>query len=184
MISLPRLTLIGPESTGKTTLAIALAEHYHTSWAPEYLREFCQRKWEKTGIVCEWDDLIPILQGSLHNEQEAAIRARGLVILDTNPITLEIYSKLYYRKVPAAIKKASAKRPENEFYILTNTDVPWEFDVLRDRENERDYILDLMKSEFIQRKLPYLLVSGPVEERLKQINRWLKSQLSIHASVP
>ena len=98
MISLPRLTLIGPESTGKTTLAIALAEHYHTSWAPEYLREFCQRKWEKTGIVCEWDDLIPILQGSLHNEQEAAIRARGLVILDTNPITLEIYSKLYYRK--------------------------------------------------------------------------------------
>lgn len=41
-----------------------------------------------------------------------------------------------------------------------------------------------MKSELIQRKLPYLLVSGPVEERLKQINRWLKSQLSIHASVP
>ena len=171
---LPRLTLIGPESTGKTTLAIALAKYYQTSWAPEYLREYSQKKWEETGIICEWSDLLPILQGSLKNEQEAAAQACGFVVLDTNPLTLEIYAKLYYNKVPEAIKKAAADRPENEFYILTNTDVPWEFDVLRDRENERDHILNLMESELLQRKLSYLLVSGSIEERLNQIDSWLR----------
>ena len=42
-----RIVLYGPESTGKTTLARSLAEHYKTLWVPEFARNYLQRKWDK-----------------------------------------------------------------------------------------------------------------------------------------
>ncbi len=41
-----RVALFGPESTGKTTLAKALATHYKTEWVPEFAREYLQQKWD------------------------------------------------------------------------------------------------------------------------------------------
>ena len=35
-----RVAITGPESTGKSSLAKVLAEHYNTLWVPEYSREY------------------------------------------------------------------------------------------------------------------------------------------------
>ena len=44
-----KIVLFGPESTGKTTLAKHLAEHFKTLWVPEYMRGYLQQKWDSEG---------------------------------------------------------------------------------------------------------------------------------------
>ena len=59
-INLVKVVLFGPESTGKTTLARLLAEHYQTVWVPEFARDYLQEKFNRTQIICEYSDLLPI----------------------------------------------------------------------------------------------------------------------------
>jgi nicotinamide riboside kinase len=42
MSQVARVAILGAESSGKSTLAAALADHYGTVWVPEYLREFVE----------------------------------------------------------------------------------------------------------------------------------------------
>ena len=58
-----KIVLFGPESTGKSTLAEALAEYYNTAFVPEYMRLYLQHKWNQERATCTKEDLIPIAQG-------------------------------------------------------------------------------------------------------------------------
>ncbi|HRA73792.1 MAG TPA: ATP-binding protein, partial [Flavobacterium sp.] len=58
-----KIALFGPESTGKTTLATQLAEHFKTAWVPEFARDYLQEKWDKTAKVCDVSDMLPIAYG-------------------------------------------------------------------------------------------------------------------------
>jgi len=65
-----KIVLFGPESTGKTTLAIQLAEHFETAWVPEFARDYLQKKWDTSGQVCELSDMLPIAFGQTQLENE------------------------------------------------------------------------------------------------------------------
>ena len=65
-----RVVLYGPESSGKTTLAKALAKHYQTQWVEEYAREYLQKKWEEQKAVCTLEDLPLIVEGQLESENQ------------------------------------------------------------------------------------------------------------------
>jgi nicotinamide riboside kinase len=82
--SLIKITLYGPECTGKTTLAEQLAEHYQTVWTPEYAREYLQEKWNQTKQICTQQDLLPIAIGQTRLENESLINANGILFSDTN----------------------------------------------------------------------------------------------------
>ncbi len=45
-MSIKKIVVIGPESTGKSTLCLQLAEHYQTLWCPEYAREYLEKMLE------------------------------------------------------------------------------------------------------------------------------------------
>ena len=83
-VNLVKVVLFGPESTGKTTLARMLAEHYETVWVPEFARDYLQEKFDRTQIICEYSDLLPIAQGQMRLENELAAEANRVLICDTD----------------------------------------------------------------------------------------------------
>ena len=76
-----KVVVFGPESTGKTTLAKALASHYQTEWVPEYAREYLQEKWDRTRQTCRPEDLPPIASGQIALENTLTRSANRVVDL-------------------------------------------------------------------------------------------------------
>ncbi len=162
-----KIVLYGPESTGKTTLAKQLAAHYNTKWVPEYMREYLEKKWETQQETITRDDLIPIAKGQIASENKATKKATKLLFCDTNLLEIQVYSEYYYNGFcPSEIKKAVE---ENQYhhYFLTYVDVPWEADKLRDRPNDRIKMFTIFEAELRKKKLPYTILKGSVEQRMK-----------------
>jgi len=159
-----KIVLYGPESTGKTTLAKSLAEHFKTVWIPEFARDFLQKKWDETQQICSYEDLIPIAEGQMALENELSQSANQWLFSDTNVLTTKVYSDVYFQKCDVELKKA-AEEHQYTFYFLTDIDVPWEPDVLRDKPLERQEMLMAFEQELIRLKLPYLKLSGKPEKR-------------------
>jgi NadR type nicotinamide-nucleotide adenylyltransferase len=130
-----RVCLIGPECTGKTTLAEDLAAHFGAPWVPEFAREYAER----VGRELTADDVEPIARGQMANE-DAAPRD-GLVILDTDLISTVVYARHYYGHCPEWIEAAAATR-KADLYLLTDIDLPWVPDSLRDSAAPRESLYD------------------------------------------
>ena len=67
METIKKIVVIGPESTGKSTLCQKLAAHYNTLWVPEYAREYL----EKNGVDYTYDDLLTIAKGQIELEEKS-----------------------------------------------------------------------------------------------------------------
>ena len=81
--SIIKIALFGPESTGKTTLAKQLASHFETEWVPEFARDYLQNKLEQTELICEPEDLLPIVIGQTKLENEKLLIANKCRKIDT-----------------------------------------------------------------------------------------------------
>ncbi|MBT0606893.1 AAA family ATPase [Aequorivita echinoideorum] len=162
-----KIVLYGPESTGKTTLAKQLAEHYNTLWVPEFMREYLQKKWDTEKKLVEKEDLIPIAKGQLKLEKEASQKVENLLICDTNLLELKVYSEYYYNGFcPSEIKKEATKNKYG-IYLLTYVDTPWEADDLRDRPENREEMFRIFEAELKKQNFPYKILKGNKTERLK-----------------
>ena len=65
-IPIKKIVIIGPESTGKSSLCEALARHYQTAWVPEYAREYLTQY----GTDYRVEDLLLIACGQLDIEEQ------------------------------------------------------------------------------------------------------------------
>ena len=95
-VNIIKIVLFGPESTGKTTISLQLAEHYNTVWAPEYARKYLQNKWNNERKTCENSDLLPIAIGQMKSENKLAKKADKILICDTDLLETKVYSESYY----------------------------------------------------------------------------------------
>ncbi len=162
-----KVVLYGPESTGKTTLAEQLAEHYNTLWVPEFMREYLQRKWDSEKKLVTKEDLIPIANGQLNLEMEASQQVENLLICDTNLLELKVYSEYYYDGFcPSEIKNEATKSNYN-IYLLTYIDTPWEADDLRDRPENREEMFRIFEAELKKQGFPYEILKGNKKERFE-----------------
>lgn len=161
MERLLRVTVTGSESTGKTTLAAELAAHYATAWSREFAREYLDRK----GSPLDHSDVEPIARGQLAAEEEAAARARGLLILDTDLVSTVVYSRYYYGRCPEWIAEAARARLA-DLYLLLHPDVPWVSDgAQRDRPEAREELHALFHYALEAFGARFADIRGPWPER-------------------
>jgi NadR type nicotinamide-nucleotide adenylyltransferase len=163
-----KVVLYGPESTGKTTLSIELSKYFDVPWVPEYAREYLQNVWDNEKRICEPQDLLPIAKGQMELENKFSKETDSILICDTNLFETMVYSKYYYGKNCDPLLEKYAKQNKYDLYLLTNIDVPWVKDDLRDKPDERENSFEIFKSELIKNNLPFEIIEGNRKERLKK----------------
>jgi nicotinamide riboside kinase len=162
-----KIVFFGPESTGKTTLAKQLAAHFKTSWAPEFAREYLEQKLLETGKICEPADLLPIALGQTKTENEALLTANQYLFIDTCLLVTKVFSEIYYDVCDPILEEA-ARNHNYDLFFLTDIDVPWEKDLLRDKPKERDELFQVFKSALIENDKPFITLSGDAEKRFQK----------------
>jgi nicotinamide riboside kinase len=162
-----KIALFGPESTGKTTLAKQLAEYYKTEWVPEYAREYLQEKWDKSQEICDVDDMLPIAYGQTKLENEYLFSANKYLFCDTNLMVTKVFSEVYYDYCDPLLDQA-AREHEYDLFFLTDIDVPWEKDDLRDKAEGRESMFAVFKQSLIDNKKPFIILSGDKNLRLNK----------------
>lgn len=162
-----KVAIFGPESTGKTTLASSLAAHFNTVWVREFARDYLQEKFDDAGIVCQPDDILPIAYGQTHLENEQLRLADTFLFCDTCLLQTKTYSEIYYGFCDPLLAKA-ARKHKYDLFFLTDIDVPWEEDDLRDRPNDREKIFETFKNALLENGKPFITLSGNAQSRLEQ----------------
>lgn len=160
-----KIALFGPESTGKTTLAKQLAEYYETQWVPEFARDYLQEKWEQNQHLCTADDMLPIAYGQVSLENEKLSSANKFLFCDTNLMVTKVFSEMYYGFCDPLLHEAALQH-EYDLFFLTDIDVPWEKDDIRDTPNGRETVFSVFKQTLINTKKPFITLSGDKESRL------------------
>ncbi|MBS1773191.1 MAG: ATP-binding protein [Bacteroidetes bacterium] len=161
---LKKIVVIGPESTGKSTLSEQLANALHTVWVPEYARGYL----ETLGHNYTEVDLLAIAKGQIESENEYAVRANKYLVCDTDLYVLKVWSEASYGRCHKWILEEIAKR-RYDLYLLTNIDIPWQEDPLREHPlpHERAYFYNLYRDIVIQSGVPWASVKGNEKERLE-----------------
>jgi NadR type nicotinamide-nucleotide adenylyltransferase len=162
---LVRVSLTGPESAGKSTLAAALAAHYGTEFAPEYARQYL----EKHGPSYDLPDLEAIAYGQLAAEKAAAARATGLLFCDTDLLVIKIWAENAFGTCPVWVLD-ELDRPRYALTLLLAPDVPWTPDPLREHPDpaQRWQFYARYRAELVARDWPFAEISGPPAQRLAQ----------------
>jgi NadR type nicotinamide-nucleotide adenylyltransferase len=158
-----RIAITGPESTGKSDLAKALAQHFNTTYAPEYARKYL----EKNGPEYAYEDLDEICRGQIAEEQKALTSAKRICFFDTDMLVLKIWSKFRFGRVSNVIEQAINVR-RYDHYLLCKPDLPWSLDPLRESPSneERKVLFKLYRSELESGCYSYSIVEGEGNERL------------------
>ena len=162
-----KIVLFGPESTGKTTLALQLAEYFDTAWVPEFARDYLQEKWDSTSQICDVNDMLPIAYGQTKLENDALSAANKFLFCDTNLLVTKIFSEVYYNFCDPILDKA-AREHEYDLFFLTDIDVPWEKDDLRDKPDERESVFAVFKQTLINNNKAFITLSGDKDLRLSK----------------
>ncbi|WP_201539629.1 AAA family ATPase [Psychrobacter sp. 1044] len=175
--SVINVAILGAESTGKTTLCRDLAAHFGCPWVPEYMRTYLQAKWDKEHLTCTWEDLLPIAQGQIELENKLAAQAAqnsdsSYLFCDTSLFELMVYSNWYYGDCPKALTNAALTH-HYDLILLTEVDIPWVADDLRDSPHQRDEISAYFESQLTRHQKPFHRIGGDRDERVQQVLEWL-----------
>jgi HTH-type transcriptional repressor of NAD biosynthesis genes len=170
-INIVKVVLFGPESTGKTTLSKQLARYYNTVWAPEFARDYLQKKWNNERKTCEAEDLIEIAFGQIKLENKLAKKADKVLICDTDLLETKVYSEEYYGGFVDENLDKAAKKNQYDLYLLTYIDTPWEEDDLRDRPGLRLEMFTAFENALKRHNRNYILLKGDKETRLKNATK-------------
>ncbi|WP_080059195.1 AAA family ATPase [Spirosoma aerolatum] len=154
-----KVCLFGPESVGKTTLAQQLATAYQTIFVPEMARQFLSSNQFTV------DDIIRIGYAQTKAVQTAERVANRILFCDTDLITTQIYSEIYFQHVPPILYDLE-QQVHYDHYMLLDINVPWVADMLRDQGHRRPEMLSRFREALERRKIGYELIGGGYGERL------------------
>jgi len=166
-----RVAIVGAESTGKTTLARALAEHYRTAWVPEYGRVYTEQLVRAGTPAAQigWSDadFVTIAQRQQADEDAAARMAGPVLICDTDALATCVWQERYLRRSTAEVEAVAAAR-EISLYVLTGCDVAFEADGVRDGEHLREWMTQRFRERLRERPEPSIEVHGTLPDRIRR----------------
>lgn len=163
-MTIKKIAIIGPESTGKSTLSEALASALHTVWVPEYARDYLQHLERPYTLA----DLTLIAKGQIDLENSLLKRANEYLICDTTLDIIAVWSHHKYQYCDPFIEQAILEC-NYDLYIVTDIDFPWVDDPLREHPEAhmRSHFFELYKTIAQKSGKPYMIASGSPEQRLK-----------------
>ena len=176
-----RVAVVGAESTGTTTLARALAAHYATEWVPEYGREYCGQL-VASGEPLEahrWEtrEFLEIARTQLAREDEAARHCNKLLFCDTDVLATSVWHERYVGVASAELRALAASR-HYALHVLTDCDIGFIQDGLRDGEHVREWMTARFREELAATGRRWLLVGGTHENRMSAVTRMLDEMLA------
>ncbi len=157
-----RICVLGGESSGKTTLAQALASRLATAWAPEYGREL----WEARAGQLEYADMLHIAKLQAERERLLARQAQRWLVCDTGPLTTRYYSEAMFGRIDVELLQRAGQRYEQVF--LCAPDFPFVQDGTRRDEDFRRHQHDWYLAELRVRAMPFTLLEGPLAQRVER----------------
>ncbi|HSI91132.1 MAG TPA: ATP-binding protein, partial [Adhaeribacter sp.] len=157
-----KIAITGPESTGKSTLAQQLAEHYKTAWVPEFARQYL------AGLNRPYTlpDLEEIARGQLQLQQAAESTPGAFLFSDTELLVMKIWSENAFGQCPAWILK-KLEQQNFDLYLLPDIDLPWEPDPQREHPHLRRHFFDKYQEELVRYNFPYKIISGTRQQRFQ-----------------
>jgi nicotinamide riboside kinase len=162
------IVLTGPESSGKTTLAIELSNYWQAPLVPEVSRDYLKQK-----TSYQQHDLLEIAKQQYKEELSAISSCSGKVVCDTDLLVIMIWSEVKYGHCDSWIYKTFEKsikqKSLSRFYYLCDYNIPWQDDPLRENPNNRDELFDLYLEKIRGYGLSHSIVKGSPQERLQQV---------------
>ena len=172
-----RVVLLGGESSGKTSLAMALAERLETSWVAEYGREL----WEQQSGVLSEADLLRIGHEQVRREEAELLNADRFLFCDTSPLTTLGYSHWMFGRADPELTTLAERR--YDFVILCRPDIPFVQDGTRRGDSFR-----LDQHEWYRQRLagsaaPVFEVGGDLPQRVTAVVSWLADSYTCSTGV-
>lgn len=158
-----KVAVVGPESTGKSTMANYLAKELGTVCVPEYARFYCKNLNNQYTL----QDEVNMYYGQIALEEALTSSAKnGVLICDTTILTVKIWSDHLFGHTPNEVTE-DIKTRKYDLYLLMDIDLPWEDDPLRDFPTERAHFMQVWKDELANLKANYEVISGLDQQRLQ-----------------
>ena len=161
-----KLVLIGVESSGKTTLAKALAKKLQSTYVPEYARMYL----EAHGLSYQQEDLLAIAKGQSELIKEACNKEEQWIVCDTDLLVIKVWSEQVFGSCDAWIEEQIKNEPSH-FYILCAPDIDWEYDPQRTLPNLEDRLALHRHYKSLLQQLHYnfIEVNGSLGNRVQQV---------------
>lgn len=158
-----KIVILGPESTGKSTLCSQLAAHFHSEWCPEYAREFLLEH----GTAYSFDDLLLIAKGQWKLEQVYSSNSKDFLFVDTDQYVMKVWCEFVFNQCHSWILNRVAEQ-HPDLYLLTKPDLPWVKDELREYPDEgpRQQLYHIYRDLLIHQHVPWIEIHGDYDERL------------------
>lgn len=162
------IAITGAESTGKTTLAQALAAALPGQLVTEASRDLLA-----PGAAYDLEDVVAIGQEQNRRENLALQSTSGWVVADTDLLVIRIWLQERFKVWPESLAQLwNLQAPR--LWILTAPDIPWEPDPLRENRHDRERLHALYRQHLSASETPWVEVRGSVVSRLQQAMRFVR----------
>ncbi|RLD63769.1 MAG: ATPase [Bacteroidetes bacterium] len=167
-----KIALIGPESSGKTTLGEALAIELNAVYVNEYAREYLSTK--DDSVKNSLQDLINIAKKQFNNCKKAEMERPSILICDTEMLTIKIWAEDKFGECPTVIDDL-LRHQSYDLYVLCSPDFPWEDDPLREDKDRREQLYQIYLNYCQNMNLHYIVSQGDNKIRLNKIKLFLNN---------
>lgn len=168
------IVFLGAPCTGKTTIAQRLSLEFNTQWMHEFGREF----WEEFQVDRKLSpkQLAEIAEGHIFREDQLLLESNTYLFTDTNALTTRIFSLYYHGSaLPRLDELANSAQARYDIVFLCEADIPYDNTWDRSGEANREMFQKMIRADLQLRRIPYILLEGPIEQRVEKVKGVLQS---------